>query len=126
MARLLIVEDNENLRDLYQQELSDEGYTVTVADCGAEAVRCVESDAPDLIVMDIAMPGKNGIETMQEIFAKRRVIPIILNTAYPHYRDRFETFQANACINKSGDLTELKEKIQELLSVFGVGAKAVS
>ena len=125
MACILIVEDNENLRELYEQELTEEGYTVLLAACGDEALKMVAQRRPDLIVMDIAMPGKDGIQTMHEILAMRRVIPIILNSAFPHYRDQYETWPANAYLVKSGDLTEMKAKIEEMLALFGRAAPVV-
>jgi two-component system response regulator (stage 0 sporulation protein F) len=119
VASILVVEDNENLRELYEQELTEDGYTVLLAGSGDEAMKIVAGQKPDLIVMDVAMPGKDGIQTMHEILALRRVIPIILNTAFPHYRDKYEAWPANAYLLKSGDLTELKAKIQEMLKLFG-------
>ena len=119
MASILVVEDNENLRELYEQELSEEGYTVMLAESGDAALKLMAGRRPDLIVMDIAMPGKDGIQTMHEILAMRRVIPIILNTGFPNYRDDYETWPANAYLLKSGDLTELKARIQEMLALFG-------
>src|SRR5438477_7691407 len=126
MACILVVEDNENLRELYEQELTEEGYTVLLAASGDEALQLLSGRRPDLIVMDIAMPGKDGIQTMHEILALHRVVPIILNTAFPQYRDHYESWPANAYLVKSGDLTELKAKIQEMLELFGRTSEVVS
>jgi two-component system response regulator (stage 0 sporulation protein F) len=120
VPKLLVVEDNENLRLLYEQELTEEGYSVATADSGKEAIACIESKKPDLIIMDIAMPGMDGIQAMHEILHRHRIIPIILNTAFPNYRDDYATWPANAYVMKSGDLTELKQKIQEQLQLFGL------
>src|SRR5581483_1529960 len=121
MACILIVEDNDNLRELYEQELKEEGYTVMLAASGDEALQLVSGRRPDLAVMDISMPGKDGIQTMHELLSHGRVFPIILNTAFPQFRDNYETWPANAYLVKSGDLSELKAKIQEMLEIFGVG-----
>jgi len=119
MANVLIVEDNENLRELYKMELSDEGYDVTLAVDGADALETVGKHKPDLIVLDIAMPNMDGIQCMRELLSAHKIIPVILHTAFAQYKDNYLTWPANAYVVKSGDLSELKEKIRELLAVFG-------
>lgn len=120
MPKLLVVEDNENLRELYKEELTEEGYSVSVVDNGHAALDLLDVYHPDLVVLDISMPEMDGVQTMHEILHKHRVIPIILNTAFPQYRDAYATWPANAYVVKSGDLTELKAKIREQLALFNV------
>lgn len=69
----------------------------------------------DLIITDIRMPGKNGIELITQIMAMRKDIPIIINTAYQSYKHDFMTWAADAYIVKSASLDELKAKIKELV-----------
>jgi len=113
--RILLVEDEEGLRLLYQQELEDEGYEVLIAKNGKEAIQRLEKEKPDLIILDIVMPVMDGIEALGRIVGKERKIPIILNTSYPDYRQDFLSWAADAYVTKSDDLTELKKKIRELL-----------
>ena len=113
--KILLVEDEEGLRLLYQQELEDEGYHVLVAKNGKEAIQRLEQEKPDLIILDIVMPVMDGIEALGRIVGKERKIPIILNTSYPDYRHDFLSWAADAYVTKSDDLTELKEKIRGLL-----------
>ena len=120
MPNLLVVDDNENLRMLYKEELTEEGYSVAVAENGKTALDAIETHHPDLIILDISMPGMDGVQTMHEILHRHRIIPIILNTAFPQYRDDYSTWPANAYVVKSGDLTELKAKIQEQLKLFNL------
>jgi len=122
MAHLLVVEDNENLRELYELELKEDGYAVSLASDGMEALEIVHQNKPDLIVLDIAMPKMDGIQCMREILSEHMVIPVILHTAFAQYKDNYLTWPANAYIVKSGDLTELKAKIRELLTVFSGSA----
>ena len=82
---------------------------------GKEALWKFVEESPDLVVMDICTPAKDGIETLAAMLGKKRQIPVILNTAYPQYRDNFMTWGAEAYVSKSSDLTELKQKIRELL-----------
>jgi CheY-like chemotaxis protein len=115
MKRILVVDDEIHICELYKSELEDEGYTVTVANSGAEALAAVEGNPPDLIVLDVQMPGMDGIETLEKLLGRDQGIPIILNTAYSHYREDFTTWGADAYVVKSSDTTKLKREIKRLL-----------
>ena len=121
MAKLLVVDDDKNLRLLYEQELSDEGHQITLADSGPAALDYLKGQRPDLVILDISMPGMDGIEALGKILAKDKSMPVILNTAYSTYKDNFITWSADAYVVKSGDLTELKAKIREVLKSRGLG-----
>jgi two-component system, response regulator, stage 0 sporulation protein F len=113
--KILLVDDDEGLRDLYEEELIEEGYDVLIAKNGKEALLKLERGRPDLIVLDIVMPKMDGMETLGRIIGKEKTIPIILHTSHPGYQEDFMSWAANAYLLKSTDLTELKEKIRELL-----------
>ncbi len=113
--KILVVEDEEGLRLLYEEELKAEGYEVLTAQNGREAVQQLEEKKPDLIVLDIVMPVMDGMEALGRIVGKDRKIPVILNTSYPGYRDDFMSWAADAYVTKSIDLTELKNKVRDLL-----------
>ncbi len=113
--KILVVDDEESLRDLYRKELEREGYEVLIASNGKEALQRLQDGKPDLVVLDIIMPVMDGMEALGPILRKDRKIPIILHTSYPDYREDFMSWAADAYITKSPDLTELKQKIQELL-----------
>jgi two-component system response regulator (stage 0 sporulation protein F) len=113
--KILVVEDEEGLRLLYEEELKSEGYEVLTARNGREAIEQLEKGKPDLIILDIVMPVMNGMEALGRIVGKDRKIPIILNSSYPGYRQDFMSWAADAYITKSIDLGELKDKVRELL-----------
>ncbi len=115
MTTILCVEDYKNQRILYEHELSLEGYEVVTATDGKEALEKVQKKPPDIIIMDINMPRMDGLETMGKILSINKKIPIIINTAYSDYRRSFMSWAADAYIVKSSDLTELRNKIKELL-----------
>ncbi len=115
MEKVLCVDDDPSLLSLYQLELSDEGYEVILARDGKEALMKIEEESPDLVVLDICMSVMDGIETLSAMLGKKRHIPVILNTAYPQYQENFMTWGAEAYVLKSSDLTELKQKIREIL-----------
>ncbi len=116
MTTILLVEDDKNQRLLYEQELRLEGYEIVTAADGKEGLGKVQEQPPDMIIMDINIPKMNGIETMGMILSKYKNIPIIINTAYSSYKDNFMSWAADAYIVKSSDLTELKNKIKEILT----------
>jgi CheY-like chemotaxis protein len=115
MKRILVVDDEKHICELYRSELEDEGYVVSVAHSGLEALKEVEHEPPDLIVLDIQMPGMDGIETLEKLVGSDKGIPVVLNTAYSHYQDDFTTWGADAYVVKSSDTSTLKAEIKRLL-----------
>ena len=113
--KILLVEDEEGLRILYEEELKAEGYEVILAKNGKEALRQLEEIRPDLIILDIVMPVMDGMEALGQIMGRERKIPIVLHTSYPGYREDFMSWAADAYVAKSSDLRELKETVRELL-----------
>lgn len=115
MKRILVVDDEKHICQLYKSELEDEGYSVTVAHSGNDALDEVDRNPPDLIVLDIQMPGMDGVETLEKILGMDKGIPVILNTAYSHYKEDFTTWGADAYVVKSSDTSKLKTEIMRLL-----------
>ncbi len=124
MTKILLVEDDKNQRKLYEQELADEGYEVNVAPGGREALAEIEKDRPDLVIMDISMPGMDGIEALGKILGVDNTIPVILNTAYANYKDNFLSWAADAYVVKSSDVGELKATIKKVLTKRAEEAEA--
>lgn len=114
--RVLIVEDDTNQRLLYEEELRDEGYEILSAGDGREALRIANQTKPSAVILDINMPGMDGIDTLSQLLESYPEVPVIINTAYPGYQDSFTTWSADAYIVKSSDLTELKTTLQRLLN----------
>ena len=79
---ILIVEDDPELRLLYQVALTFEGYEVVQAADGVEALRQIEQRLPDLVVLDLGLPGLGGLCVQQEIAARvlTRAIPVVVVT----------------------------------------------
>ena len=121
--KILIVEDEEGLRALYEEELREEGYDVFTAKNGKEGIAALEKERPDLVVLDVVMPKMDGIEALGRILGKDKKTPVILHTSHPGYKADFMSWAADAYILKSVDLTELKEKIRELLEKGGPESK---
>jgi DNA-binding response OmpR family regulator len=119
MIKILCVDDDPGIRRLYSEELTEEGYQVFEAGNGKKAVAEFPRIQPDLVILDIQMPQLDGIHTLSDLLGKNRRIPVILNTAYPQYKENFMTWGAEPFVVKSSDLGELKEKIHRLLAERG-------
>jgi CheY-like chemotaxis protein len=122
MMKILIVDDEINVRKLYSEELESEGYRTVSASNVREALEKVEQEEPDLVILDIKLGEESGIEALMKIARQRKHLPVILNSAYSIYRDNFQTWAADAYIVKSVDLAPLKEKIREILTTRSVTA----
>ncbi len=116
MTTILLVEDDKNQRLLYEQELRLEGYEIITAIDGKDTIEKVQEQRPGMIIMGINLPERDGLEAIDRILSKNKDIPIIIYTAYSFYKDYFMSWLADAYIIKSSDLTELKNKIKELLT----------
>ena len=116
MARILLIEDEEALGRLYQLELEEEGHDVVIARGGDDAARELGRQKPDLMVVDINLGGSpNGLEVMSRLLGNQPDVPVIINTAYSHYRSDFMSWAAEAYVVKSSDLGELKRAIATAL-----------
>jgi CheY-like chemotaxis protein len=123
MGKILCVDDDPSILDLYYEEFSDNGYEVLLARNGQEALEKYQEAAPQLIIMDIRMPGMDGIEALNAILGKNRQAAVIFNTAFPRYRENFMTWGAEAYLIKSSDLSELKQKVREVFAGLQKAAK---
>ena len=112
---ILVVDDEENIRWLYKEELEDEGYRIATAASGEEALALVSELKPDLVVMDIKMPGISGVDALIKIKEIDKNIPVILCSAYSDYKQDFSTWASDAYIVKSSNLDELKKAITKVL-----------
>jgi CheY-like chemotaxis protein len=115
MKNILVVDDDEAIRILLQEELTDEGYHVLTATNARDALKMVETEPLDLVILDIRMPGMDGLEALPRILGLNEGLPVILNTAYSQYQESFMSWAADAYVVKSSDLTELKDKVKELV-----------
>ena len=115
MKKVLVVDDEESIRELYRADLADEGYEVVLAVDGRQALVLVESFLPNLVTLDIKLPDIDGIEVLRRIREKNATIPVVLLTAFGEFRQDFNTWASDAYIVKSHDTTELKDTVRRLL-----------
>lgn len=124
MSKILVVDDEANIRVLYADELADEGYEVVTAATIAEATEKLSAGTFDLAVLDIKLRNENGIELLQKLVKERHEMPVILCSAFSCYKDDFSAWLADGYVVKSGDLTELKNEIARVLAKKAQKTKA--
>lgn len=113
--RVLIVDDEENIRLLYTEELKDRGYEVDTADSAEIVEAKIREFKPDIITLDIKLPGLDGIELLRKLREDHVQIPVILCSAYPHFKQDFRSWASEAYVVKSSQVDELVQTIQEIL-----------
>ena len=125
MAYVLLVEDktrDETIEDRNVQQLFGcgprlpERCATIVKHSAQDALKLVQTEPLDLVILDIRMPGMDGLEALPRILGLKEGLKVILNTAYSQYQESFMSWAADAYIIKSADLTELKAKVKELLA----------
>lgn len=114
---LLVVDDQAGVRRFLAEAFSDEGYRVEVACSGREAVTKAHARRPSLVLLDIKMPGMNGLETLEELKKIAPDIPVILMTAYGELDTMKEARKRGVkhYVNKPFDLSEVRCLVKELL-----------
>jgi len=115
VAKILIVDDEEHIRFLYSEELSEAGYEVITADSGHQLLERIEEEKPDLVVLDIKMVDYNGLDLLQDIRNRFYDLPVVLCTAYDTFKEDMKSIAADFYVIKSFDLSELKNKIEMAL-----------
>ena len=119
-TKILVVDDEESHRIMLRAVLKDEGYEVAEAADGSEAVRAVEEEPFDLILMDVRMKTMDGIEALQEIRKISPLIPVLIMTAYASVKTAVEALKAGAFeyLTKPLDIEELKILIEKALELY--------
>ena len=96
MAKILIVDDDPQLRKSFQKILTEEGYTLQTASTGEAGIWSVEQDTPDLVIMDVRMPGMNGLEAFKAMHKTDPKLPVIIMTAFGTTDTAIEATKAGA------------------------------
>jgi DNA-binding response OmpR family regulator len=115
MAKILVVDDEAHIRLLYSEELTEDGYEVITAENGDGLIERIEREKPDVVTLDIKMVDYNGLDLLQDIRNKFYDLPVILCSAYDTFKDDMKSIAADHYVVKSFDLSELKDRIKEVL-----------
>jgi len=113
-GRVLVVEDHLDLREMLALLLEGEGYAVDTASNGAEALACLDTVCPSVILLDLMMPVMTGDEFRQRQLADTRFahVPVICMTAAHDGRERAERLQADEYLQKPVDFEDLLSAVR--------------
>ena len=114
--KILVVDDEESIHLLYREELEEEGYEVISAMTGEEGLKLFQEEKPDLVILDINMPGMDGIEVLRQMKQMSPDVPVILSSAYPEYKQDLASWASDDYIVKSFNLDELKNSVKRHLT----------
>ena len=116
-ASILLVEDEENFRDALKLNLELEGYSITSANDGAQAIKAVEQEYFDLIILDIMLPEIDGITVVETIRVQNNEVPILILSAKNSSADRVLGLKKGAddYLTKPFNLEELLLRVQKLI-----------
>lgn len=115
MKKILVVDDEENIRELYNEELTEMGYDVVTVPDGIQALAAMDKTTFDLATLDMRMEEMDGIETLRKMKEKNSALPVIICTAYEEYKHDFGSWCSDAYVVKSSDLSLLRNTVKKIL-----------
>lgn len=115
MARVLIVEDESDLRMLYQLALRTSGHEIIEADSGARAMEVLSQVAIDAVVLDLGLPDIGGLQLMNEVLSRQPELPIIINSGCDQFRAKCLSSGAAAFVVKASGHEELKRALARVI-----------
>ena len=120
MTKILLVEDNELNRDMLSRRLTRRGYTVVVAEDGEQALDLARSERPDLVLMDMSLPGIDGWEATRRLRADPGIagIRVIALTAHAMSGDRARALEAG-CNDYDTKPVEMDRLLQKIATQLG-------
>lgn len=115
--RILIVDDQRGIRSMLKIVFAEEGYEVTTAANGLEALEKIRAKPPHLVLMDVKMPVMDGIQALKEIRKAYTNLPVVIMTAYAEIGKKEQALNLDVAdwLYKPLDIEELKQKIRKLL-----------
>ena len=112
--KILVVDDEQAIRKVLSIKLKISGYDVIAASSGREALELIESACPDVMLLDVIMPGIDGFEVLQKLRSASE-LPVIVFSAWPENGQKALNLGANDFMSKPLDFDELIVKIEKLL-----------
>lgn len=115
MARILLVDDDPDMRLIYSTVLSHNGHDVVEAASGSEALATVEEGAVDLVILDVKLGAESGLMVLQRLATTFPHLPVILLTAYASFQDDFASWLADRYLLKSSDFDVFLNEVEQVL-----------
>ena len=122
MSRILVVEDNTKNMKLVRDVLVYAGYDVVEATTGEDGVRLALETAPDLVLMDLQLPGIDGMEALRRIRLTEKRVPVVAVTAFAMNADRERAFDAgfDGYVEKPISVRALPQQVSDFLKLGGI------
>ncbi|MDQ2983575.1 MAG: response regulator transcription factor [Actinomycetota bacterium] len=122
--KILVVDDERAVRESLRRALELEGYEIDLAEDGDEALGRLEAEQPDAVILDVLMPGVDGLEVCRRIRSTGSKLPVLMLTARDAVENRVEGLDAGAddYVTKPFALEELLARVRALLRRTGDGA----
>ena len=117
--KILVADDEQEIRNLLDDFLQGEGYQVVLAADGEQALKLAETESPQAIVMDIKMPGLDGIEVCKRLKERKQTkfIPVIIITGFEDNKLAALDMGADDFVNKPFDMVELSIRVRSVLRI---------
>jgi DNA-binding NtrC family response regulator len=128
MADILIVDDDEGICTAFRQFLTEEGHAPRIASNAEDAIASVEAAAPDLVIMDVRMPGQDGLQALERMRAMAPDVAVVMMTAYGTSQTSIEAVQLGAYeyLTKPLDLDRLRSVIGKALEARALARAAAA
>lgn len=111
--KILLVDDDKSIIQYYKELFETNGYEVQVAMDGEQAIVALAASLPDLVLLDVNMPGKSGLDILKEVKEANDKLPVFLLTAYEQYKRNFLSLYADEYLTKTKRPEIILKKIRE-------------
>jgi DNA-binding response OmpR family regulator len=113
--KILVIDDEQHIREHYQQLLTEKGFEVDVAEDGTSGLNAFKNGSYDLVLLDVNMPDKSGLEVLKEIKRVNESQVVFLLTAFEEYKRNFASLYAEEYFTKDKKIEVLLRRIHEHL-----------
>ena len=117
MKKILVVDDEVDVRENFREYLMEQGYLAITAENGSEAIDIIDREKPDLLILDIKMPGNNGLDVLTSLHNSGKKIPTIIVTAFDTHKDDFIVCSYGyivAYLLKPANLRDIAKRIENV------------
>ena len=125
MADILVVDDDQSVATAFERFLDAEGHACRLSSSAADAVRMIDEQRPDLVIMDVRMPGVDGLQALQQLRARFPGISVVMMTAYGTSQTSIDAIRSGAFeyLTKPLDLDQLRDVIGKALAAQQAAAR---
>lgn len=125
MMKILVVDDEQSIRETLEMFLREKGYAVVTSEEGGTGLEAFRRERPDIVILDIRLPGMNGLEVLHRIMEEREDIPVIMITAYHDMETTIQAMKLGAYeyIHKPIDVEELEIALDKVVSNRSVNTR---